>query len=85
MRPNNEALKEKLSVFSSEMLSILEKPENMAKGGWQNADNMTLLHYLQHEVYELYEAIINDSNINNECYDIANFAFMIRDNNNKNK
>ncbi len=79
---NNKALKEKLSMFSSGMLSALEKPKNKAKGGWQDADKMHLLHYLQHEVYELYEAIINDSdNIDSECYDIANFAFMISDNN----
>ncbi len=81
MRPNDKELKERLATFKNEMLHTLEKAKNKQKGGWQNANNIDLLHCLQHEVFELYEAIINDKkNISRECYDIANFAFMISDN-----
>lgn len=63
--------------FSKQMELKLRKNDH--KGGWQRMDIKTLFHLLKEEIIELQEAIQDNSNIIDECTDVANFSMMIAD------
>jgi hypothetical protein len=76
-----EDMRKELKWFAEIQEAILK--ENDDKEHWCNCSNTNLFKKLMDEVAELYIAIEEDDMIIEECCDIANFAMMIADNNEK--
>jgi hypothetical protein len=74
-----------LDNFKNDMIKKLNTKKNRKKLHWSVMPCLDLLFLLEEEFYELAIEFINSNKldkeaIKQECLDIANFAFMIYDN-----
>lgn len=77
----NQQRELELKAFADSVHKKLMRPKNIAKGDWRGCRKQHLLALLQLEVHELERALEGREGqaIQEECLDVAAFAFFIWD------